>query len=414
MKFLLLTNNDNDGIGQHAARLNDEFISLGHQSKTLVLHKTTKNKNIIKIERSILKRIFYFPLNFLKKQSDKLFSFGFAGIGFNVIKSYIHKADIIIIYSFFNALSIDDIEKLLNTKKIIYFRALDMELASGGCHVNFDYLGNECKKYEANCSTCPQLNFLNIFNLSKKIIFKKKKILEKYKPRVLVENTFTKNLYQKSFSCKNLNIQSIFLGINEKRSMFIKKHEARNKLKFNLTDKIILFGTFNLDAKHKGGEKIQNFLEILSKKLNITEKVKLVTFGRKQTFNINVKNIQWLHLGVIRDDNKLNLLYRAADLMLSPSTGCNGPHIVNEAISNNLPVIAFEQGVAIDAILNNINGFKIKCFDEELFAKKIYDSLFNIKFDFNNEKNKKIKKLFTSNSEAKEIIKISNNDLINL
>jgi glycosyltransferase involved in cell wall biosynthesis len=414
MKFLLLTNNDNDGIGQHAARLNDEFISLGHQSKTLVLHKTTKNKNIIKIERSILKRIFYFPLNFLKKQSDKLFSFGFAGIGFNVIKSYIHKADIIIIYSFFNALSIDDIEKLLNTKKIIYFRALDMELASGGCHVNFDYLGNECKKYEANCSTCPQLNFLNIFNLSKKIIFKKKKILEKYKPRVLVENTFTKNLYQKSFSCKNLNVQSIFLGINEKRSMFIKKHEARNKLKFNLADKIILFGTFNLDAKHKGGEKIQNFLEILSKKLNITEKVKLVTFGRKQTFNINVKNIQWLHLGVIRDDNKLNLLYRAADLMLSPSTGCNGPHIVNEAISNNLPVIAFEQGVAIDAILNNINGFKIKCFDEELFAKKIYDSLFNIKFDFNNEKNKKIKKLFTSNSEAKEIIKISNNDLINL
>ena len=229
-----------------------------------------------------------------------------------------------------------------------------------------------------------------------------------------MENTFTKNLYQKSFSCKNLNVQSIFLGINEKRSMFIKKHEARNKLKFNLADKIILFGTFNLDAKHKGGEKIQNFLEILSKKLNITEKVKLVTFGRKQTFNINVKNIQWLHLGVIRDDNKLNLLYRAADLMLSPSTGCNGPHIVNEAISNNLPVIAFEQGVAIDAILNNINGFKIKCFDEELFAKKIYDSLFNIKFDFNNEKNKKIKKLFTSNSEAKEIIKISNNDLINL
>ena len=414
MKFLLLTNNDNDGVGQHAARLNDEFISLGHQSKTLVLHKTTKNKNIIKIERSILKKIFYFPLNFLKKQSDKLFSFGFAGIGFNVIKSYIHKADIIIIYSFLNALSIDDIEKLLNTKKIIYFRALDMELASGGCHVNFDYLGNECKKYEANCSTCPQLNFLNIFNLSKKIILKKKKILEKYKPRVLVENTFTKNLYQKSFSCKNLNVQSIFLGINEKRSMFIKKHEARNKLKFNLADKIILFGTFNLDAKHKGGEKIQNFLEILSKKLKITEKVKLVTFGRKQNFNINVKNIQWLHLGVIRDDNKLNLLYRAADLMLSPSTGCNGPHIVNEAISNNLPVIAFEQGVAIDAILNNINGFKIKCFDEELFAKKIYDSLFNIKFDFNNEKNKKIKKLFTSNSEAKEIIKISNNDLINL
>ena len=76
----------------------------------------------------------------------------------------------------------------------------------------------------------------------------------------------------------------------------------------------------------------------------------------KNSFNIGIKNIDWIHLGVINEDKKLNLLYRAADLMLSPSTGCNGPHMVIEAISNNLPVIAFDQGVAIDAIINNING----------------------------------------------------------
>ena len=61
----------------------------------------------------------------------------------------------------------------------------------------------------------------------------------------------------------------------------------------------------------------------------------VVTFGRKNSFHINIKNIEWLHLGLINDDKKLNLLYRAADLMLSPSTGCNGPHMVVEAISNN-------------------------------------------------------------------------------
>ena len=99
--------------------------------------------------------------------------------------------------------------------------------------------------------------------------------------------------------------------------------------------------------------------------------------------------------------------------MLSPSTGCNGPHMVIEAISNNLPVIAFDQGVAIDAIINNINGFKINCFDKDLFAKKIFDALFNDKFDLNNKENKKIKETFTSNYEAKEIVKISKNDLIN-
>ena len=73
--------------------------------------------------------------------------------------------------------------------------------------------------------------------------------------------------------------------------------------------------------------------------------------------------------------------------MLSPSIGCNGPHIVVEAICNNLPVVCFDQGVAIDAIINDINGFKVKCFDKKLFANKIYDSLFKIKFDFNNQFN---------------------------
>ena len=47
-------------------------------------------------------------------------------------------------------------------------------------------------------------------------------------------------------------------------------------------EKIMLFGSFNLDAKHKGGEIIQDILEILSNKIDITEKVKLVTFGRKK------------------------------------------------------------------------------------------------------------------------------------
>ena len=157
----------------------------------------------------------------------------------------------------------------------------------------------------------------------------------------------------------------------------------------------------NLDAKHKGGEIIQDILEILSNKIDITEKVKLVTFGRKNSFNIGIKNIDWIHLGVINEDKKLNLLYRAADLMLSPSTGCNGPHMVIEAISNNLPVIAFDQGVAIDAIINNINGFKINCFDKDLFAKRYTTHYLMISLILIIKENKKIKETFTSNYEAK-------------
>ena len=147
----------------------------------------------------------------------------------DTIQDKISKSDIIIIYSFFNVLSLGTIEKLLSKKKIVYFRPLDMELASGGCHVNFDKLGNECRKFEDNCSSCPQLNIFNIFNLSKKI-FKKKRNFEKYKPKILVENTFTQELYQNSLSCKKLEIKPIFLGINEKRNTFYEKRRLENFL----------------------------------------------------------------------------------------------------------------------------------------------------------------------------------------
>lgn len=130
MKFLLLSNNDSDGVGQHVERLNTSLNNLGHQSYSLVLHKNSKKNNTIKIKRSILKRIFYYPINYLKKDFNKLFSFGFSGINLKSLNKYIIEADVILIYSFINFLSINNLEKILQSKKIIYFRPLDMELAS--------------------------------------------------------------------------------------------------------------------------------------------------------------------------------------------------------------------------------------------------------------------------------------------
>ena len=55
------------------------------------------------------------------------------------------------------------LEKIYQTKKIIYLRPLDMEMATGGCHENLLIDGKECKRFQSNCNNCPQLNSLNIF-----------------------------------------------------------------------------------------------------------------------------------------------------------------------------------------------------------------------------------------------------------
>ena len=63
MKFLLIINNDIDGVGQPAINLCSNLKKKGHESKIIALHKFTKNKNIIKVNRSLILRLLLTLLN---------------------------------------------------------------------------------------------------------------------------------------------------------------------------------------------------------------------------------------------------------------------------------------------------------------------------------------------------------------
>jgi glycosyltransferase involved in cell wall biosynthesis len=139
-----------------------------------------------------------------------------------------------------------------------------------------------------------------------------------------------------------------------------------------------------------------------------------VTFGRKQSLNIKVPNIEWHHLNVIKGDKKLNAIYRAADLFLSPSTGCNAPSTIREAIVNNIPIIAFDNGEASEAIINNVNGFLISNYDKKKFAAAIFEILFNKNFQVEKKWNDLLKLRYSSKTEAGMIINKVSSDLRNI
>ena len=88
------------------------------------------------------------------------------------------------------------LKTIFETNKNIYLRPLDMELAVGGCHVNFLYEnGEECEKFKSGCNKCPQLNFFNIFNISNKILKRKKIYLinfnQKYYLKIILLKNYT-------------------------------------------------------------------------------------------------------------------------------------------------------------------------------------------------------------------------------
>ena len=408
MNYLLIANNDSDGVGQPAVNLCKNLSDKGHQSNLVVLHKSSKKKFVKKIKRSLFARIFLFFLNFAKKNYSELFGFGYSTVKFEELKKHLDKADIVIIFTLYKIISNITLEKILKTKKIVYFRPLDIELASGGCHFNQD-----CSKFKTNCKRCPKLYYNNLIDAPFKNQMEKKRIFEKYKPTVFTQNNYVKKLFKNSTIFKNINLIPIFLGANKDRNKFYSKSYARKKLNIDPNEKIILFGTFNLNSKVKGGHLLIKSLKIFEKKLKGKfPKIRLITIGNKNGFSFESKKIKWTHLGLISSDKKLNLIYRSCDVLVCPSLYCFGPHIVTEALLNDLPVVAFDLGVAQDTIIQGKNGFLVKSFNLKKYAESIYKVLLQRKNTTKNKSILKMKKICSSDFEASKIVKISQEDLI--
>ena len=52
-----------------------------------------------------------------------------------------------------------------------------------------------------------------------------------------------------------------------------------------------------------------------------------------------------------------------------------GPTILVEGFCNELPLVAFDIGVAKDLIVNGANGYRVDCFDVVKFGSAIRDCL---------------------------------------
>ena len=63
MNYLLIANNDFDGVGQTAVNLCKTIISKGYKSKLIVLNKSSNKIFVQKIKRSIILRVLLFFKN---------------------------------------------------------------------------------------------------------------------------------------------------------------------------------------------------------------------------------------------------------------------------------------------------------------------------------------------------------------
>tara|TARA_Y100000816_G_scaffold278041_1_gene248849 strand:- start:981 stop:2279 length:1299 start_codon:yes stop_codon:yes gene_type:complete len=397
LNILHISNNDSDGAGRAAARLNYALNKInGIKSTLLVLYKKTDDKHIKSLGsgktfkqliKLIIKNFFFVKINFYKEliilfkfriklilyntyfKPKNLFNFYIIAFNFKYIIPYLKNIDVIIFHSIQEMISIEDIvniNKKYNIKLI--FHPLDMEMLTGGYHFSYDC---ECYKHGLCDSEYHNLNQISEKNYKDKI-----RNLSKIPISWITTSDFAKN---RLINCKiyssNHEVSTIYMGIEKEKFFNTLKSKAREKLKLPLNKKIMLFGCFDFTDPRKGANLLKNILE--KHVINKIDKnsTLLLTYGSLNGFSFSDININWKHLGFISTNEEMNLLYRASDFMLSPSIDDIGPTTVQEAFINSLPVIGFDIGFVSDLINNETVGKKVTRFNKKEFGKFIIDYL---------------------------------------
>lgn len=191
---------------------------------------------------------------------------------------------------------------------------------------------------------------------------------------IVTPSRWLAQLARQSFLFRDKRIVVIPNGIDT--NIFKPRDEfySRKLLGLPPNKKIILFGAQFLSMPWKGIDLLADIIKKLQPEFEGGDYLAAI-YGKGYLEDIiNMSKLDpkiFRNVGFFSDERKLSFLYSAADLFVVTSRNENLPNTIMESMSCGTPAIAFDVGGISDLIDNKVNGFLIRNFNIELFAKSI-------------------------------------------
>ena len=407
MKISYISTYDNHGGAAIAAsRLFKGIQSQGIEANFITQRKTVSDKNVIGPKNQLEQKLLTFftlidriPLSFYKNRESTPWSLSLAPFNSRVITKIMQtNPDIVHLHWVGN--DFIPITKIRKISKPIVWTMHDSWPFTGGCHLPYD-----CTKYKQECGNCPQLQSNNEKDISRYILRKKKHSWDNLDITVVSPSQWLARKAKNSSLFRNKRIVVIPNGIDTDVFRRIEKKLARKILGLSPDKKYILFGAVNSTSdKNKGFSLLMDCLKVLNDKIS-NKKTELLIFGNSESENIKDAPFKCRYFGKINDDEKLTLLYSAADVFVCPSLIENLPNTVVESLSCGTPVVAFKVGGLCDIVSHKENGFLAKPFDVSDLSTGILWAInhHNYKMISENSRNTAINKFSIEGSSKKYV-----------
>lgn len=225
---------------------------------------------------------------------------------------------------------------------------------TGGCHYFQD-----CERYFDGCGKCPQIGSRRSADISRFVCRLKKNGVKRHDPVIVAPSQWLAECARNSSVLHNCRIEIIPNGIDTEIFRPIDKYMARQLLRLPMDKKIVLYGAMGGQRNPlKGYEIFESSLHHLAAMV-ITGEIAVVSFGDQASGTVadDIAGFQSIHIGVLKDELTLALLYSAADLFVLPSLQDNLPNTVMESLACGTPVVCFRSGGVIDMVEHDQNGF---------------------------------------------------------
>ncbi len=234
----------------------------------------------------------------------------------------------------------------------IVWRLADMNPFTGGCH--FDH---ECGRFMTGCGRCPQLGSGDSRDLSHQIWKRKLETFKKAEAgrlHLVVLNQSAADTVKASPLLGKFPVTVIPNGVDTDEFAPRDRRMAREILDLPSAARIVLFAADVLHNRRKG-------LNLLLQALRGLEKIPNLLLlsmggGRPEV----PAGIEHRHLGRIRDDRMLSIIYSAVDLFIFPSLQETFGQAAMEAMACGTPVVGFEGvGCIPELVHNGITGQRV-------------------------------------------------------
>lgn len=361
MKIAFINTSDRRGGAAVACmRLAESLRKEGEEVIVLVNEKLSDNEWVKEVNTgfvaSLKKKLYFYTerLEIFVKNGFKrknLFSVSTSKYGFDLSDNkYVKDADIIHIHwSNMGMLSLKGIRNLIDAGKPIVITMHDMWYVTGICH-NPD----NCDRYVFDCGKCPFINSESKHDLSSSVLKKKKSIIMGAGIHFVSCSKWLGEMASKSILAPGNSFNVIANPIDIDFFSPGDKNESRIKLGLPIDKKLVLFGAAIASDKRKGIDYLQQASLLLAGR---SDEYELLMVGQIKGETEIPFGLKVHRFGYVDDMEKMRMLYRAADLFVTPSIAENLPNMIMEAMACATPCVGFNIGGIPEMIEHKKTGY---------------------------------------------------------